>query len=203
MTQARRQAGIRLMTAALLAASLNGCATALAPVDVTRFHADVVGREGSVSVVPAEPRDATSLEFRSTANAVGAALRRVGYHVLDEGASGADFRAVVSLSRETTQPGRRGSPVSVGVGGSTGSFGSGLGLGLAIDLSGKPKPIVSTQLRVQLRRQSDASVIWEGRAETSAKEGSPAAQPGMAASKLADAMFQGFPGKSGETITVR
>jgi hypothetical protein len=93
--------------------------------------------------------------------------------------------------------------VSVGVGGSTGSFGSGLGVGIGINLSGKPKPVVATRLRVQLRRTADQSAIWEGRAETQAREGTPAAQPGIAAGKLADALFKDFPGQSGVTITVK
>jgi hypothetical protein len=87
--------------------------------------------------------------------------------------------------------------------GSTGSYGSGLGVGIGINLSGKPKPVVATRLRVQLRNAADKRAIWEGRAETQAKEGSPAAQPGLAAGKLADALFQGFPGQSGATITVK
>jgi hypothetical protein len=45
-------------------------------------------------------------------------------------------------------------------------------------------------------------VIWEGKASQTAKAGSPAAQPGIAASKLAAAMFKDFPGVSGETIRV-
>lgn len=197
----RRKGALAALGAALM---LSGCATALSSVDVTRFHGNDVARAGTVSIVPADARDAGSLEFRTTASAVAAALRRTGFTVLDEGASGAAFRALVTVRRETIQPGeQRRSPVSVGVGGSTGSYGSGLGLGIGIDLSGKPKPTVATQLRVQLRRASDDTAIWEGRAETSAKEGSPAAQPGMAAGKLADALFQNFPGPSGITTKVQ
>jgi hypothetical protein len=95
------------------------------------------------------------------------------------------------------------SPVSVGVGGSTGSYGSGVGLGIGINLSGKPKKIIATQLSVQIRRRSDSLAIWEGRARTEAKEGTPAAQPGLAASKLASALFGGYPGQSGQTIKVK
>ncbi|HEY1124071.1 MAG TPA: DUF4136 domain-containing protein [Sphingobium sp.] len=187
----------------IAALSLAGCMTAIPSVDVTRFHDAAVARSGTVSVVAANPRDAASLEFRTAANAVAAALTRTGYTVLEEGASGATFKAVVELRRETVEPSRTRSPVSVGVGGSTGSYGSGVGLGIGIDLSGKPKPVVTTQLRVQLRQASDDKAIWEGRAETAAKQGSPAAQPGMAAGKLADALFAGFPGVSGKTITVQ
>jgi hypothetical protein len=195
----KRRAWLAVLPLALLA----GCATAIAPVEVTRFHGGDVARQGAVLVVPGDPALASSLEFRTTANAVAAALRRTGYAVLDEGTAGSAIEAVVDLARETMQPVDAGrSPVSVGVGGSTGSFGSGVGIGIGIDLSGKPKPVVLTRLRVQLRRASDHVAFWEGRAETQAKEGTPAAQPGLAAGKLADALFAGFPGQSGVTVRV-
>lgn len=194
-----KNAMLSLMPAALL----GGCTTATAPVDVTRFYEGQVVRQGSVRLVSGNPAQANSLEFRTTANAVGAALGRTGFSVVDGAGTGGEYEAVIDLARDTRQPMAQGrSPVSVGVGGSTGSYGSGLGVGIGINLSGKPKPVVATQLRVQLRRASDKVAIWEGRAETQAKEGSPAAQPGIAAGKLADALFQGFPGQAGVTITV-
>ena len=191
------------MCALLPITLLAGCATAIAPVDVTRFHGEGVARSGTVHIVPANPADEGRLEFRTPANAARAALTRTGFAVLDEGVRRGDYEAVVEIGRQTHQPGRTRSPVSVGVGGSTGSYGSGLGVGLGIDLSGKPKPIVASRLRVQLRRMSDGTAIWEGRAETQAKEGTPAAQPGIAAGKLADALFRDFPGASGVTISVK
>ena len=74
---------------------------------------------------------------------------------------------------------------------------------LFINLSGKPKDIVVTRLSVQIRRRADGQTLWEGRAETSAKVGTPASQAGLSASKLANALFRDYPGKSGETITVK
>jgi hypothetical protein len=206
MAKARGAArfGTGRLSALVLPLLLGACATAIPPVEVTRFHGAQVARQGRVAILPADPRDAGSLEFRTHANAVSAGLARAGFTVLDEGARGGDFRALVAFSRETRDPGvaTRRSPVSVGVGGSTGSYGSGLGVGIGIDLSGPPTPTVVMGLRVQLRRASDDATIWEGRAETVAKEGSPAAQPGIAAGKLADALFRDFPGPSGATITV-
>jgi hypothetical protein len=194
----------RVAAAALAMLALTGCVTAIPSVEVTRFHGGEVARMGRIAVVPADVRNAGSLEFRTQANAVAAALGRVGFAVLDEGSPGGDYRALVGFTRETLGPGAvRRSPVSVGVSGSTGSYGSGLGLGIGIDLSGPSKPVVIQQLRVQIRRTSDDKTIWEGRAETAAKEGSPAAQPGIAAGKLADALFRDFPGQSGATITVK
>ena len=198
-----RQAG-RLGAAALMALALAGCATAIPSVDVTRFHGEAVARQGSVVLVPANPAMANSLEFRTIANAVGAALGRTGFTVADGTQGPATLEAVIDLNRETlAPPAQNRSPVSVGVGGSTGSYGSGLGVGIGIDLSPKPKPMVVTRLSVQLRNVSTRTAVWEGRAETQAKEGTPAAQPGLAAGKLADALFRDFPGPSGVTITVK
>lgn len=183
---------------------LAGCATAIPPVEVARFYEAQVPKSGTITVVPADPSDAGSLEFRTSANAVSAALGRVGFTVADESASsGATYKALLSISRETLAPAVvKRNPVSVGVGGSTGSYGSGLGVGIGINLSGKPKPLVASRMRVQIRRVSDNVAVWEGRAETQVKEGSPAAQPGIAAGKLADALFKDYPGTSGTTITV-
>ncbi|MBB4641387.1 DUF4136 domain-containing protein [Rhizorhapis suberifaciens] len=190
------------IAALLVPMTLAGCQTAVAPVEVTRFHmGDQTGR-GSVAVEPMTLSDDSSIEYRTYAAAVAQELQRIGFAEQ----TGANSQYVASVNymrgvRDTLGGGR--SPVSVGVGGATGSYGSGVGLGVGINLSGPPKPLVTTQLNVQIRRRSDRSVIWEGRAVTEAKEGSPAAQPGMAASKLAEALFKDFPGVSGQTIKVK
>ena len=55
----------------------------------------------------------------------------------------------------------------------------------------------------QLRRRSDDSVVWEGRAQTESVGQAPETQPGYTARRLASALFRGFPGESGITITVK
>lgn len=185
---------------------LGGCATSVSPVEVTRFRApDPVARSGGFLIESMVPQASESIEFRTYAAAVSQEMQRVGF--VDEagkqtfGAS--EYVVRVDAQRSVQSPLASRSPVSVGVGGSTGSYGSGVGLGIGFDLSGKPKNIVTTSLSVQIRKRADNSAIWEGRAVTRAKEGAPAAQPGMAAAKLASALFSGYPGKSGETITVK
>ncbi len=189
---------------------LAGCTTAIAPVEVTRFHAGApVPQSGGILVEPApEMGKDDSIEFRTFAGAVSQELQRIGF--TDEAGrqtfAPSEYVALVRYDRDVRSPyAARGSesPVSVGVGGSTGSYGSGLGVGIGINLSGKPKDIVTSRLAVQIRRRADNKAVWEGRAETSAKVGTPAAQPGLAAPKLAAALFRDYPGKSGETITVK
>jgi len=92
--------------------------------------------------------------------------------------------------------------VSVGVGGRTGGFGSGVGVGIGINLGGGPKDRIATELSVRIAKRADDKVIWEGRSSVEAKDGSPASQPALAAAKLAEALFTGFPGESGRTIRV-
>ena len=61
---------------------------------------------------------------------------------------------------------------------------------------------METTLSVRIIRTSDRLVIWEGRATQRGALNSPAAQPGIAAAKLAEALFKNFPGTNGETVTI-
>ncbi|MCP1468555.1 hypothetical protein J3E64_000222 [Sphingobium sp. OAS761] len=195
----------RPLLAACLILPLAACATAIPPVEVTRFHIDDVVRSGTVAVEEMPGNPDVSLEFRAYAAAVAQELEQVGFASVEPGA-GSDYVALVSFRRGFRPTGyqRDDKPVSVGVGGALGSGGySGLGVGIGINLSGKPKDIVTTELRVQLRRRADATTLWEGRAMTEARQGTPAAQPGLAAQKLAASLFQGYPGESGRTIVVK
>ncbi len=181
---------------------LAACVVPTGPVEVTRFNRaaeGVVYGTGSYSVqVAGDSAAGQGLAASPYLASVAREMQRVGYR---ENIDGSDVVAEVRVGVTSTQPERR-SPVSVGVGGSTGSYGSGVGLGVGINLGGGSKAQVETTLAVRIVRRADNLVIWEGKAVQAAKAGSPAAQPGIAASKLAEAMFRDFPGKSGETIRV-
>lgn len=184
-------------------AALSGCATAIPPVEVTRFHNGAPVPAGTIAVEEALGNPDVSMEFRSYAAAVGQELQRIGYTEVAVGKP-SEYVARVSFERIFRDSAyEQRSPVSVGVGGATGSYGSGLGVGIGINLSGKPKDVVISTLSVQIRRRADNQAIWEGRATTQAREGTPAAQPSMAAGKLASALFKDYPGQSGQTITVK
>lgn len=191
------------MAAALAAGLLGGCATPIPPVQVTRFHQAAPAPQGSIAIVGISPDASQSIEFRSYAAAVGQELQRLGFSEAPAGAA-SDYVARVDFQRTVRSSAQAGrSPVSVGVGGSTGSYGSGIGLGVGIDLSGPPRDILVFSLSVQIRRAGGEQAVWEGRAVTEAKDGTPAAQPGLAAAKLASALFRDYPGRSGETIIVK
>jgi hypothetical protein len=194
----------RLALAPIAAALLlSGCAqTYVSPVSVTRFVGQAPARLGIGPIaVRAAPGMANSLEFAPYWQAVSAELTRLGYRVVP-GNDAAQI-AEVRVDRAVEQPGRRRNPVSVGVGGSTGSYGSGLGLGLGFDLSGPPPAVADTRIGVIIRDAAGGQPLWEGRADFAASANSKFGNAQAAAAKMAAALFAGFPGRSGETIEVR
>ena len=94
-------------------------------------------------------------------------------------------------------------PVSVGGGASTGGYGSGVGLGLGLNLSPPDPDEVDTQLAVSIRPSGGGDALWEGRARFTASVNNEYADIATAAGRVSAALFQGFPGNSGETIEVK
>jgi hypothetical protein len=186
---------------------LSACVAPIGPVEVTRFHAtNIAGLgQGIIVIEPAPGSDSTSLEWQSYQAAVQQQLARLGYSAAPAGAGagGAGQVALVGVSRQTFRPDRNGGPVSVGIGGSTGSYGTGLGLGIGFDLSGRPAEQTAIRLSVTIRDRAAQTPLWEGRADFSVRSSAPLAQTRLAAPKLAEALFARFPGNSGETISVR
>jgi hypothetical protein len=111
--------------------------------------------------------------------------------------------AEVRVEREVQRAERQRGPVSVGVGGSTGGWNSGVGLGVGFNLGGGPKARVYTRLVVTIRSRATGLSLWEGRAENVEREKAKDAGVDRAAPRLAHALFSGFPGTSGATITVK
>lgn len=188
-----------LMLVPLLAVA--ACTTSsTGPVQVTRFHlgGPGVAERGTVAIEPA-PGVQPGMEFDTYGAAVAQQLQGLGYAAVDKVAQSL-YVAVVDVRTGTRESERRGSGVSIGLGGGTGGFGSGVGGGVSFGLGGDRggRLVVGTQLSVQLKRRSDQTIVWEGRARGEASE----RDSGGLAQRLADALFRGFPGESGRTISV-
>ena len=190
----------KLLVAMVGTLALAGCATAPG-VQVTRFHLNQPLAPGQISIEPMMAADRGSPEFRTYADIVGAELARVGF-TETPGLARSEQVAVVQVDRGFFDGPPRSS-FSIGIGGGSYGWHGGAGGGVGTTFAGKPTQYVSTRLIVQIKRRSDGTTIWEGRAETSARFGQPEAQPPAAVQHLASAMFEGFPGVSGRTITVK
>lgn len=192
-----------ILFAGIAALTLSACATAPGPVEVTRFVApDRVAAlgQGTIFVESTPGQDADSLALVPYKSAIAAQLQSLGYSETARG--DATQIASVSVERYVLSAGGRRSPVSVGVGGRTGSYGSGVGLGVGINLGGGERDQVGTELAVTIRDAASGDALWEGRAEFRVDDNSPLAQSEANAQTLAAALFSEFPGNNGETVEV-
>ena len=199
--------GRNFILGAGMAIALAGCASTPAPgpVEVTRFHdataVETLGR-GTVFVEAAPGSEQENLELAPYKTAIAEQLSRLGY--TESARSEARSIAQVDVERYSLgSDGRRRGPVSVGVGGSTGSYGSGVGVGIGINLGGGgSRERVGTELSVMIRDARSNQAVWEGRAQFEPARGSEEAQVSTNASIIADALFREFPGGNGETVEV-
>lgn len=196
-----------LIALALGTAALAACTPPTGPVEVTRFHepATLVQLGNGTIFVESAPGEAgafgnDSLELAPYKAAVARELAQLGYREADRGR--ADQVAEVRLERYVVGRGGRRSPVSVGVGGSTGSYGSGVGLGVGINLGGGSGEEVVTELGVTIRDRNTGAPLWEGRANFGVDTNSSLADARANADAVADALFREFPGNSGQTVAV-
>lgn len=187
--------------AAVASAALLASCASTSTADVTRFHLGQPIARSTVFVDAVNPGVAQSLEFRTYATSVADKLRQTGFTPVPALAQ-AELVGVVDVQQGTRESLSRGSGLSIGIGG--GTFGRNIGIGGSVAIPvGKRKSndITVTTLSVQLKRRSDSSVVWEGRAVGEGRGASAAS--GTVVPALADALFRGFPGPSGQTVRVK
>ncbi len=193
-----------IVAAAICTLALSACATApyAGPTQVTRFSAPSLAEapRGRIEVVVAPGEDSSGLAMQPYLDAVTRQLAALGFAPVADG--GSQLAEVRAGRGELLADGSRRSPVSVGVGGSTGTYGSGVGVGIGINLGGGRRETIDTSMAVMIRDMDTREVLWEGRASFAATDNADEFEVAQAADKLATALFAGFPGNSGETIEV-
>ena len=192
MKSAFLRGGVLLLALAAGACSTAGGRGERGGVEVARFHlgeAAPVARAGIV-VEAFDKADATRPEFAAYAGAVAAQLTRLGWTVVDTSAQSEQI-ALIDLEQGSREAIAALTAARIGRGVS------------ATVPEGSSANITATLLEVAIRRRSDATVFWEGRAVSEARSGSPEAARTAVVEKLAEALFRDFPGESGRTIRVR
>jgi hypothetical protein len=182
---------------------LAGCAAQTPPVELTRFHLGQPIAPGEIMVEPRNPNDAKSLEFEAIAASVARELKARGFSIAPN-LPRSELVAVIEIETATRQTGPERSTFSIGLGGGTYGGGVGVGGGVSLPVGKKITPRATrTGLFVQIKRRSDGTVIWEGRARLEARDGTPYASTTAAIDRLAAALFKDFPGESGRPIIVK
>jgi hypothetical protein len=182
---------------------LAGCAAQTPMAEVTRFHLGTPIAPGEIAVEPRNPTESDSLAFQANAQSIARELKGRGFSIAPNLAK-SELVAVIEVDQATHQTGPERSAFTIGLGGGTFGGGVGVGGGVSLPVGKKTVPRATrTDLFVQIKRRSDGTAIWEGRARLEARDGTPYASQAAAVDKLAAAMFKDFPGVSGRTITVK
>ena len=187
---------VLLLTAMLLAA----CA---APpergTEITRFHMNEPIPPQTVVIVPGEGMQADSIEFNTYKGIIADELRGIALNVVDD--EDAALRAQMVVSRELQQIAPKSSGFSIGVGMGSYSNNRSVGGGVSAPVGGrKGGEVFATTMSVTLIDNAENAVVWEGTALNTAESA-----PGLAVEavrSMANALFAGFPGESGVTVTV-
>ena len=149
---------------------------------------------------------AVPLEFRSYAAIVARDLAAHGFRPVDSGPTA--YVAMVRIEQTTRTGPPRQSPFSIGIGGGTGgggfNGGGGIGGGITLPVGGaRNSDVRVNNLAVRIVRESDNTAFWEGRAVAEVGAGDAGASLAAAVPRLSAALFKGFPGISGQTVTER
>jgi hypothetical protein len=179
-----------------MAASLAACSTTTVGggraggVEVARFHLGEPVARAQIAIEPYDKADAARPEYPAAAAAAERQLTRLGWTVVRT-IGQSEQVALIDLTQGSREAIAAQTSLRVG-------------RGLAASpAAGSSAGIVATLLEIGIKRRSDGTVFWEGRAVGEARAGSPQAAPAAAADRLAAALFRDFPGESGRTIRIR
>lgn len=159
-------------------------------IDVARFHLGEQVARAQIAIEPFDRADSNSPDFPVYEAAVERELTRLGWTVVKTVGQSEQVALidVTQGSREAIAP----------------LTSARIGRNLAATTqAGSSAGVVATLLEVGIKRRSDGTLFWEGRAVGEARTGSPLAAPEAAVNRLAAALFRDFPGESGRTIRVR
>jgi hypothetical protein len=194
------------LVAALFAAiALASCATA-PTAEITRFHLGGPIPSDTIRVVastdPVAPGTMVPLEFRSYVAVISRDLAARGFRPVESGPSA--YLAILVVQQTTRAGIPQSAPFRIGIGGGGGSGNVGLGGGFSIPV-GTPR---NTDIRVnmvglRIRRESDSTAVWEGRAVQEVPARASGASLTAAVPALSSALLSEFPGESGRTVIVK
>jgi hypothetical protein len=177
-----------------LTAALAACSTTKAPsgssggLEVARFHLGQPVAPSQIAIEAFDKGDAARPEFATFSAAVARQLSALGWTVVP---SGSEQVALIDVER--------GSRDAIGA-----LTAARIGRGVAPSAAvGSAEGLTATLLEVAIRRRSDGTVFWEGRAVGETRTGAQEDTPSAVVERLAAALFRDFPGESGRSIRVK
>jgi hypothetical protein len=184
--------------AILLGLAASGCATstggsgsAAGGVEVGRFHlGEQTIARSQIAIEPFDRADSNRTEFPGYAAAVARELTRLGWTVVPAGTRSEQV-ALIDVEQGSREAIAALTAARIGRGVSP------------LPAEGSAANVTATLLEVGIRRRSDGTVFWEGRAVGETRGGAAGAASTATVERLASALFRDFPGQSGRIVRVR
>jgi hypothetical protein len=159
-------------------------------VEVARVHLGEPIARSQIAIEPFDKADASRPGYPAYVATVARQLSRLGWTVVP-GTTRSEQIALVDLEQGNREAIAALTAARIGRGVAPGPK------------AGPSAGRIATLLEVGIRRRSDGTVFWEGRAVMEAPVGSAEAAPTAAVERLAEALFRDFPGESGRSIRLR
>lgn len=198
------RSGLMVATALALAGAVSGCTNSF-DASVSRFQHELPAPQGQTFAVVAEdPRNAGGLEFSQYASLVADQLHKVGYVPGDPATADliVEFDYGVDKGRDkitTMGPDPYWGPWhGYWRGGFYGPHRWGYGWYDPWFNDVDVTTVYTSGVEVRIKRRSDGQRVFEGKAEAV----SPSNRLPYLVPNLVEALFNGFPGHSGETVRI-
>ncbi|PHZ85966.1 DUF4136 domain-containing protein [Paremcibacter congregatus] len=188
------------LTVALVLLTLTGCSSSPS-YEVTRFHSLPAPQKQTIEVSFWDPELKRSIEYGQYAELVGQYLGSVGYRP-PEGRP-TDLIARIGFANRPidtdgdVDDGKPHGSISIGVGSGGGYHHSGVGVGVGVGFPLGERKVRTEYVRIftlDILRRSDGVKLYEGRARSEGRDPLTNAIP-----NLIEALFQNFPGESGQS----
>lgn len=178
-------------------------------VQVSRFvrddsAADILGH-GPIKVIAATKdgpeTDWVAPERRARFEAaVVNSLISAGYDTLNVTSPDTQVATVTIRQRVLVPAEAKRNPVSGSAAMSVGTYGQSYGLAVNVDLTKPRTALISTRMDLRILDRANGKILWEGNAEIATYEGDDDWSDAAIATKLSEALLDGFP--DGQPVTV-
>ncbi|MFO1255586.1 MAG: DUF4136 domain-containing protein [Sphingomonadaceae bacterium] len=175
-------------------------------IDVARFRAEDQRPLSGSLTVEAMPGEGGLADPRLGATfqaAVEDRLLHSGYVAAPGGATDGQVAEVRVVRSEAAPAEEKRKPLSGEMEMGVSNHGTILGLGLRYDATKRKRALRATRLEARIRDRASGAVLWEGRAEMYSREGDDKWDDQAIATRLAKALFEDFPGRTGEQTLKR
>lgn len=176
-------------------------------IDVARFRADGTDALGGglIQVSPmAEGEGGIDARLNATFEAaVEDRLLHSGYAAAARDAADGQIAEVRVVRSEAAPAEQKRNPLSGEMTMGVSNRGSMLGMALHYDATKPKSALLATRLEARIKDRVSGQVLWEGRAEMYSRAGDDRWDDQAVATRLAKALFEGFPGRIGEQTMKR